>query len=449
MKKLFFAAFLLLSFNLNAAVSGTGGGNSGIATSFTGQLSPTNYAAGLNADATTYLRGDGAWVTPAGGSGSTNIVDGIYTITVPNVIVKTNLTITNNVYVQGTNFVNYLVTTNYVASQATHATNADISVLATNAINATNFQGTTISMTGALNVGGKITGTNDLAIAGTISATEFDVGTLVLTNTLDGTNISGVVTNALYAGVATNVQNIESNIVAGTGITLSTNGGAITINSTASGGSTNLLDLGDGMMTLTNATSTKYVLFTNNSSGELEIWPQSGYVGIGKNPVCALDVLGKISASTYISAGGSVLSTFATTESPSQYAYGAYTTAATSGQKVRWSPSIALMGSAWNTNATAAANYLHFSEWAVPVSTINGSNTITGYLSRNVSVSATTTPSYTEYQRIYFNGVEALPTNYIASQFVPVPGFATFPMSNNIRYMVTETMTNVMVNNEP
>lgn len=100
---------------------------------------------------------------------------------------------------------------------------------ATNAINATNFAGTTISMSGALNVGGAAHFTNDVTVDGTISATEFDVGTIVLTNGIDGTNILGVVTNAYNAGVATNVQNISSNIVAGTGITLATNGGAITI----------------------------------------------------------------------------------------------------------------------------------------------------------------------------------------------------------------------------
>lgn len=60
----------LLWVNGSGAVSTTNAATAAVnATNFWGQLSPTNYNAGVNASTATYLRGDGTWVTPPGGGG--------------------------------------------------------------------------------------------------------------------------------------------------------------------------------------------------------------------------------------------------------------------------------------------------------------------------------------------------------------------------------------------
>lgn len=92
----------------------------------------------------------------------------------------------------------------------------------------------------------------------------------------------------------------------------------------------------------------------------------------------------------------------------------------------------------WTTNSVPAT--------AREALEITNSYTWITYLLGFAPATNTVTPSFEYITTTNFIGMA---TNYVEANFIPLSGYMTLVPSNNVLYLVTQTATNVVVNNEP
>lgn len=182
--------FLGLHGNADTATTATSANNS---TNFFGQLSPTNFNNGLNAGVSTWLRGDGTWISPGGNSGAPFAsVD----------IAGTGITIVTN-SAAGTNSYTHSVS-DPLTLTTLNAGTANLTNVIGNGIGLTNLNwGLTNNShyTGNNQFSGSNNYTGTLVVEG---AMRVDDGSLIATNMTARTNGAGSQALTTYGGVLVN-----------------------------------------------------------------------------------------------------------------------------------------------------------------------------------------------------------------------------------------------------